>query len=66
MASSSAFVAVPLPANLINRFVDKHLAPSRKFRPVWSDRCHALDLASRRLLLEEEQHDIGQVSYVRK
>jgi hypothetical protein len=66
MVSSSAFVAVPLPANLINRFVYEHLAPSRKFRPIWSDRCHALDLAIHHLLLEEEQYDIGQISCTRK
>ena len=66
MVSSSAFVAVPLPANLINRFVDEHLAPSRKFRPIWSDRCHALDLASRHLLSEEEQYEVGPVSCARK
>jgi len=34
--------------------------PSRKFCPIWSDRCDALDLAIRHLLLEEEQYDIGQ------
>jgi hypothetical protein len=66
MVSSSAFMVVPLPANLINRFVHEHLALSRKFRPIWSDKCHALDLASRHLLLEEEQYDIGQISYTRK
>jgi hypothetical protein len=66
MVSSSAFVVVSFPANLINCFVYEHLALSRKFRPIWSDKCHALDLASRRLLLEEEQYDIGQGSYARK
>jgi hypothetical protein len=66
MVSSSGFVAAPLPAILINRFVYEHLAPSRKFRPIWSDRCHALDLAIRHPLLEEEQYDIGQVSCARK
>ena len=66
MVSCSAFLAVPLPANLINRFVHEHLALFRKFRPIWSDKCHALDLASRHLLLEEEQYDIGQVSCARK
>jgi hypothetical protein len=66
MVSCSAFLAVPLPANPINRFVHQHLAPSRKFRPIWSDKCRALDLASRHLLLEEEQYDIGPVSYARK
>jgi hypothetical protein len=66
MVSSSAFVALPLPANPINRFVYEHLALSRKFRPIWSDKCHALDLATRHLLLEEEQYDIGQVLYARK
>jgi hypothetical protein len=66
MVSSSAFLAVPLPANPINRFVHEHLALSRKFRPIWSNKCHALDLGNRNLLLEEEQYDIGQVSYARK
>ena len=59
MASSSAFVAAPWPENLINRFVHEHLAPPSTFRPIWSDRCHALDLAIRHLLLEEEQYEIG-------
>lgn len=66
MASSSAFAAGPLAANLINRFVHDYLAPSRKFRPIWSDRCHALDLAIRHQLLEGEQYDIAQVSCARK
>jgi hypothetical protein len=52
-------VAAPLPENLINRFVHEHLAPPSKFRPIWSDRCHALDLAIRHLVLEEEQYEIG-------
>jgi hypothetical protein len=59
MASSSAFVAAPLPENLINRFVHEHLPPSRKFCSIWSDRCQGLDLAIRHLLLEEEQYEIG-------
>jgi hypothetical protein len=66
MVSSSAFLAVRLPANRINHFVYEDLGPSRKFRPIWSDKCHPLDLANRHLLLEEKQYDIGQVSYARK
>src|ERR1700683_94521 len=43
----------------------EHLPPSRKFCSIWSDRFKRLDLEIRRLLLEEEQYEVGPISCAR-